>query len=138
MKVPRNSKAIQQDPSILKYKIAQNADSIVSRKMIKAGLDPESMPDEVASAAENLYKNAEMLLTEMPDEIPGILPVWTKTMPELFEKDRYGRIDDVVPASMREDAAKEIEKSGKYGTKKTTYEMVAELDELHSTGKYYG
>ena len=103
-----------------------------------AGLDPESMPDEVSSAAESLYKNAEMLLTEMPDEIPAILPVWVQTMPELFEKDRLNRIDGVVPNSMRADASKEIEKSGKYGTKKSTHDMIAELDELHSTGRYLG
>ena len=137
-KVPRDSKAITQNPNILKYKIAQNAESIVSRKMAMAGLDPESMPDEVSSAAESLYKNAEMLLTEMPDEIPAILPVWVQTMPELFEKDRLNRIDGVVPNSMRADASKEIEKSGKYGTKKSTHDMIAELDELHSTGRYLG
>jgi len=137
-KIPRNSEAIQANPRLLKYKLAQNAEAIVSRKMAAAGLDPASMPEEVRQAAESFYGQAELLLNESPEDIPAILPMWTKQMPELFEKDRYNRIDNVVPASMRQDVSEEIRKSGRHGTKKSTHEMIAELDELHSTGKYLG
>lgn len=141
-RLPRSSEKIASDPSLmklLKYKTAQDAESMAMNRMAKAGIDVSQIPpEEIQSSAEDIYKNWEMAINEFPEELPSMIALRIQETPEHFEKDPYNRIDDTVPASMKPDVSETIRKSGGWNKGKSTHDMIAELDELHSTGKYYG
>ena len=143
MKLPRNSQEIIDNPDLqklLKLKVAQGSEGTIRDMYSKAGQNPNDVhPEDIARGAQEYYKNIEMLVDENMDDFSAAMPMLTTTHPELFKKDSKGlnRIDNTVPASRRQDASEMIRKSGRYGTKKSTHEMIAELDELNSTGKYY-
>jgi hypothetical protein len=138
-KIPRNSEAIAKNPNLFRYKIAQEAETIALQRLERMGVDTHQVPPEkVQEMAKDIYDNMDMLVTEMKDEIPAMLPLAIQEAPQLFEKDPFNRIDDTVPNSMRPDVQETIRKSGGWNKDKSTHEMIAELDELHSTGKYYG
>ena len=132
--VPRSTEALQGEMGkVFKLKIAQNAVEIVQNRMVEAGIDPtQADPAEVQLAAKDLYKNVSEIIDERPEDIPSVLPMWIKQYPQMFDKDRYNRIDGIVPQSMQPMVREEIRKSQDMGN----IDRIKKLDLLNRTGEY--
>lgn len=134
-KLPRNTEGLQSNSQVMKMKVAQDAEHLVLERMQKAGVDTSEVDkEEVEEAAAELYSNISMVLDENPDEVASMLPVWIQQFPQLFEKDRYGRIDGVVPNSRRPEVREEIRKNSEISNK----ERITQLDLLNRSGEYKG
>ena len=134
-KLPRNTEGLQSNSQIFKMKVAQDAENLVLARMQKAGVDTSEMElEDVQEAATELYSNIAMVLDENPDEVASMLPMWIQQFPQLFEKDRYGRIEGVVPSSRRPEVREEIRKNSEISNK----ERITQLDLLNRSGEYKG
>ena len=132
-KIPRTSEGLKEYSQLFKLKIAQEADNIVRDRMIKGGIDPESQdPMAIQRAATEIYKNVNTVIEEHPDELPTMLPVWIDQYPSMFEKDRYNRIDGVVPNSMQPLVREEIRKNPHI----SNVDRISQLDLLNRSGEY--
>lgn len=132
-KMPRTSQGLIENGQVFKLKVAQEAKNIVLERMTKAGVDPNDVdPEEIDVAAKDLYENVKMVLDEDPDQVAKILPVWIQQMPQMFENDRYGRIEGVVPQVLRMDVSEEIRKNKQI----SNVERISQLGKLNSSGEY--
>lgn len=132
-KLPRNSEGVKENSKLFKLKVAQDSENMVLRRMQKAGVDTSQVgQDEVEMTAKELYSNISMVLDETPEKVPAMLPVWIQQFPELFESDRYGRIEGVVPNSRRPEVREEIRKNPEI----SNIERINQLDLLNRSGEY--
>lgn len=132
-RLPRTTEGVQQNAKIFKLKFAQEAEGIVKKEMMAQGIDPEMMDEmEIQERATEMYKDLSHVLDNRPEEIGAMLPAWITMFPHMFEKDRYNRIDGVVPASMQPMVREEIRKNQNI----SNTERIKKLDLLNRSGEY--
>ncbi len=132
-KLPRNIQGIMENKQLFRMKVAQEAESLVTDRMAKAGVDTQMIsPDEIRKAASELYKNVSTALEGDEKDINKILPMWINQYPQMFEDDAYGRINNIVPNSMKPQVRDDLRKNKNIGTR----EKIEKLDLLNRTGEY--
>lgn len=131
-KLPRTSDYIKQNKDLFKLKAAQNAENVVRRRMVSSGMMPDEIdPNDVQEAARNMFEQLKVVLEDNAD-IDAVFPLWVQEMPELFEKDRYNRLNGQVPESMKPLVRDDIRKNRKI----SNIERVNQLSELNRSGRY--
>jgi len=107
MRLPRTVEGVLSNPKVVLAKLAQE--------------NPE------------LFDQVNFVLQNRPEDMREILPLIIEMNPSLFEKDRYNRIDNIVPADKVPMVMEEIRKNDSL----SPTQKVNKLDLLNRTGEYY-
>jgi hypothetical protein len=106
MKIPRTSTGIMENKQLVLAKIAQEM--------------PENFPEMQA-------------MMESEVDVNDALPMLIEMLPHMFEKDRYNRINNILPEDMKPMAMEEIRKDENL----SPTEKISRLDLMNRTGEYY-
>jgi len=131
MKLPRSTEGLLENKQALKLKFANMAENAVQREAYNSGV--QLSPEEVVSNARNKYTEMQMLVDEMPEQLDKALPMLITKYPEMFEDDKYQRINNVVPQSLRPTVTRDIEIADGLSNR----EKVKKIALLNKTGEYY-
>lgn len=106
MRIPRTSQGIMENKQLVLAKIAQEM--------------PES------------FSHVQTMM-ESEVDVNDALPVLIEMLPHMFEKDRYNRINNILPENMKPLAMEEIRKDEYL----SPTEKISRLDLMNRTGEYY-
>lgn len=124
-----------------------------SPDMVSAGMNnlpTQLMQVKIPRTVEGIQDNKDLVLMkvaqEMPIEFPQVqammesgvdindaLPMLIQLLPHMFEKDRYNRIDNILPDDMKEMAIEEVRKDGKL----SNTERINKINNINLTGEFY-
>jgi hypothetical protein len=129
-KFPRTTEGIAENRDIFRYKFAQEAENIVNSEAQALGMQPGE--DEIYETAKQRYDQIAMIL-EDEEKIHEALPMLIQKYPSFFEKDKYARINNVVPESLRPQVTRDTQLDDNLSNQ----EKIKKIALLNKTGEYY-